>query len=393
TAVALGLALIIILSGWIAGALDNSLQSNIRLITSHLQIRAASYKEEKLSLLWQDLVENPQAIADKARGLSEVETATPVLWASGVLNTIQESSGLRVTGIEPDSSFYDPIREGLVAGEFLTADDRGQILIGQRLANEMDIGVGQRVSLAIGNPDGQPEEGIFTVKGLINTGFPGLDDGTLFMPLAQAQAFTGAGDRASAIMIMLHNQDDVDQVAAALANPDYTILTWEDLNSVTLQTIQTGLSFYYILYAIVILVVAVVIANTLLMAVIANTLLMAVFERTREMGILAALGMKGRQIMLMFLFEAAILALVGIAIGIIIGSAGVAYLAKVGVFIGEDTAAMVQGMALGSTMYAKYSPTDVISLSLWMLSIVLLVSVYPAWYAARLEPVEALQAL
>ena len=58
-AVALGLALIIVLSGWIAGALENSLQNNIRLITGLLQIRADSYEEEKVSLLWQDLVEEP----------------------------------------------------------------------------------------------------------------------------------------------------------------------------------------------------------------------------------------------------------------------------------------------------------------------------------------------
>ena len=67
--------------------------------------------------------------------------------------------------------------------------------------------------------------------------------------------------------------------------------------------------FYVILYGIVMLIVAVIIANTLLMAV---------FERIREMGILAALGMKGRQIMLMILLEAAILGLVGIVVGIVL---------------------------------------------------------------------------
>jgi ABC-type antimicrobial peptide transport system permease subunit len=127
--------------------------------------------------------------------------------------------------------------------------------------------------------------------------------------------------------------------------------------------------------------------------IIANTLLMAVFERTREMGILAALGMKRRQIMVLFLFEAAILALVGIVIGIVLGSLGVAYLANVGIDIGTAAAQSVEGIVFGTTMTGKFVPGEVISLSLWMLGIILLVSLYPAWYAARLEPVKALHTL
>ena len=123
--------------------------------------------------------------------------------------------------------------------------------------------------------------------------------------------------------------------------------------------------------------------------VIANTLLMAVFERIREMGILAALGMKGRQIMLMFLFEAATLGLAGIVVGVGLGSAGVWYLATVGIYIG-DIASTVNSFALGTTMYGRFVPDTFASLSLWTLVIILLASLYPAWFAARLEPVEAL---
>ena len=69
----------------------------------------------------------------------------------------------------------------------------------------------------------------------------------------------------------------------------------------------------YIMYLIVLAVVAVVIANTLLMSV---------FERTREMGILAALGMKGRQILAMFVLEAGTLGVIGIILGIVAGIGG-----------------------------------------------------------------------
>ena len=136
------------------------------------------------------------------------------------------------------------------------------------------------------------------------------------------------------------------------------------------------------------------IAVILVVAVlIANTLLMSVFERTREMGILAALGMKRRQVMLMFLFEATILALAGIAVGQVLGFAVVAYLARVGLGFSEDAMASIEGFAYGSRMYAEFAPGQAIILSLFMFIVVTLVSLYPAWYAARLEPVKALHSL
>jgi ABC-type antimicrobial peptide transport system permease subunit len=116
---------------------------------------------------------------------------------------------------------------------------------------------------------------------------------------------------------------------------------------------------------------------------------MAVFERVREMGILAALGMKGRQIMQMFLCEAALLGLAGIAVGIGLGLVSIAYLATVGIHIGEMASA-TGSLALGTTMYARFAPSGIVMLSAWTLAIILAASLYPAWFAARLEPADAL---
>lgn len=379
-AVALGLALLIVLNGFIAGILEDAVQNTIRLRTGHVQVRAESYEEEKRSLQWRDLLADPEDLTARAAALDQVESAAPVLWTNGVLNTVDDSAGLQVYGIDPTAGLYVPIRDALVAGEFLAPDDRSGILLGKRLADSLGIPVGQKVSLTLVDADGQPEEGIFTVRGLFSTGVPTYDDSSVFMPLAKAQAFTQTPGRASAVVVLLRAQDDADAVAAALRGPELAALTWRDLNQFFLQTFETGMRFYVILDLIVMLVVAVVIANTLLMAV---------FERIREMGILAALGMKRRQIMLMLLLEAAILGLAGIVVGVGLGLAGVWYLATVGFAAGE-TGSAVENIAMGSTYYARFVPGTFAALSLWTLVVILLASLYPAWYAARLEPVEAL---
>jgi ABC-type lipoprotein release transport system permease subunit len=382
-AVILGMMVLIMMSGFIAGVIADGLRENIRLNTGHLQIRDDTYEIEKLSLLSRDLLQDGDALAAQAEALSEVQSAAPVLWTSGVLSTVRESTGLQVTGIDPADEFHAPVRDGMIAGEYLAADSRGQILLGQRLADDMDIAVGERVSLTMGNADGQVNEDIFTVAGLFNTGILSYDQNTVIMPLAQAQAFTNTGNRASSIIILLNDREDTAKVAVALQGTGLQILTWEDLNAILLTLMeQTGV-LYYILYFIVILVVAVLIANTLLMSV---------FERTRELGILASLGMKGRQIMLMILFEAVILALIGVAIGLVLGAGFVAYMSNVGLQFSAEAMGSVEGIALGSTLYPAFAPGEAVTLSIFMFVVVSLVSIYPAWYASRLEPVKAMHA-
>lgn len=383
-AVVLGLALLILMSGFIAGVIDGMISDSILLNSGHVQVRAESYEVEKASLEWKDLLDNSDELLASAAGIEGVKAVAPVLWASGFLNTADELIGVSVTGINPDSSFHDPIRQGMVAGEYLAVEDRDGVLIGKKLAEELGISAGSKISLLVGTSDGETDEGIFTVRGVFATGVVLYDGGTVYMPLPKAQAFTNTGDRISAVILLTEDAETADQVAAALRGPGRKVVTWKDMNALILQAMEQGMAFYYLMYGIVILIVAVIITNTLLMSV---------FERTRELGILAALGMKGRQIMVLILLEAGSLALLGVIGGIILGSLVVWYLSFNGIPIGDDIAGMVQGFAYPSVFFAKFAPGDVFGLSLAMLVIVLLAALYPARFAARLEPVEALHAL
>ena len=379
-AVALGLALLIVMNGYITGVMDDSLQNSIRLQTGHVQLRAPGYVSEELSLQWQDLLPDAAALAAQAQSIAGVQAAAPVLWARVILNTADESVGLQLQGIDPASALYAPIRAGLQAGEFLAPDDRSGALLGRRLADDLGLTVGDDISLTVINADNQPEEAIFTIRGLFNSGVATYDEASVMMPLAKAQAFARADGRASAVMVLLDDRAAAVPVAGQLAGPAVHALTWQELNAFFIETMDTAMSFYVLLDGIVMLIVAVIVANTLLMAV---------FERIREMGILAALGMKGRHIMQMMLMEAAILALLGIAIGIGLGVAGVNLLAQIGIPTG-DMAIVAGNMAIGEVMRARFVPEQIAGLSLWTLIVALLASLYPAWFAARLEPVKAL---
>jgi ABC-type lipoprotein release transport system permease subunit len=207
------------MDGLISGVMADSLANSIRLRTGHVQLRAASFQEDQLSLQAKVLLANPDELAAKAKAMSEVKAAAPVLWSSVILNTIDQSAGLQLMGIDTTSALYDPIRSGVVAGGWLAPDDRDGILIGRLLAEELGVSAGEKVNLTLVNADGRPDEGTFTIRGLFSTGIPSYDQSAVFMPLDKAQAFTGSGNHASLIMLLLNNQNDADKVASALASP------------------------------------------------------------------------------------------------------------------------------------------------------------------------------
>ena len=381
-AVTLGLAVLIMMAGFVAGIFDSMISFSILLQSGHVQIRSENFKMEKPSLKWGDLLENSGELLESAGKTKGVTAIAPVLWAGGFVNTPEEMISVNVTGIDPNSSFHDPIREGIVAGQYLEVDDRDGVLIGEKLAKDLGLTAGSKISLLVNTSDGETDEDIFTVRGLFSTGVVSYDAGTVYMPLPKAQAITNTGERISAVILLTEDAETADPVAVALRGPGLSVVTWKDMNALILSAIEQGNYFYFMIYGIVILIVAVLIANTLLMSV---------FERTRELGILASLGLKGYQIMTMILLEAGTLALIGIVGGLILGSLVVWYLSFNGLYIGDDIASMVQGFAYPSTFYAKIAPGDFLALSAAMLGIVLLAALYPARFAARLEPAEALQ--
>ncbi|MFN2161714.1 MAG: ABC transporter permease, partial [Candidatus Promineifilaceae bacterium] len=171
-AVALGLTVVMSFSGLLEGMLQSMLADNIRLSTGHLQIREESYDADKGSLLAKDLLSNADHLTEQVEALPEVATAAPVLWLSGFVATPQESFGIQVVGIRPEDAFHAPIRDGIVAGDYLTSEDRDRILMGSGLAKQMEVNVGDRVGVAISDANGIGQDGVFTVAGLVDTGYP-----------------------------------------------------------------------------------------------------------------------------------------------------------------------------------------------------------------------------
>jgi len=379
-AVGMGLALLMLFASFIEGEMGSAIDSAIRLQSGHLQVRAQSYDEGKTSLKWEDLIEDPDQVAAQIASLAPVRVATPRLFASGFVSTRNESAGVRVYGIDPLSEANDPYRIGMLSGEFLTPDDREGILIGQPLADKLGLKAGDRVSLSVNTSNGDVQEQAFSIRGIYSTRTGGFDGVTIFLPLTKAQAITQAENHASTIFVLLKDASQTEAVVAALNAPRLQILTWTEMNDVIIQTEDMANSYMGVFYLIVLGISA---------TVIINTQIMSVFERTREIGILSAVGMKGRRILAMFLAESSLLAVGGIVLGLILGGLVVAYFTRYGFYIGNFG---MTGILIMDRIYTQLTLQDTVSLTMMAFIVTLLAGLYPAVAASRLEPVEALRA-
>jgi len=380
-AVGVGMALLLLMVSVLEGEMTGALQNTIRLQSGHLQIRPESYEEGKINLKWEDLIADPNQVAEQIKSLPQVTVATPRLIASSILTVSDESKSVQILGIDPESAANQPFREGMIAGEFIQADDREGILIGNVLADKLKINVNEKVNLLVTTSNGDVNEQLFTVRGIFTTRTPGYDESTIFMPIAKAQTITTTENHASTIFVLLQDSNQADAVVQALQSNNYKILTWREQNVFITQFEDYANAFFIVLYLIVLGITA---------TVVTNTLVMAVFERTREIGILAAIGMKGRGIMAQFLAEAALLATGGVIGGLIIGGALVAYFTVNGIYIGDYG---ITGVLFEDRIYAHLTLGNTINLAIATYIITLLASLYPARLAARMEPVEALHGL
>jgi ABC-type lipoprotein release transport system permease subunit len=377
-ALAVGVALLLFMASFVTGEMRNALNTAIKLQSGHLQVRAASYNEDKTSLDFKDLIENPDALAAQIAARPEVLAATPRLYVTGIVASGDTSSGVRIVGLDPASPASAPFKDGMVAGSYLAADDRSGLLLGRTLADKLGLGPGASLNLLVNTSNGDVDQQAFVVRGIYSTGTPGYDESTVFLPLAKAQAIARAENHASTIFILLKNEDQTNALAAALQGPAYQVQTYVQLNALLSSFEQYANVFMGVFYLIVLGITA---------TVIVNTLIMSVFERTREIGILSAMGMRGGRIMAMFFAESSLLAVGGIVIGVALGSLISAYLQRYGFFIGDFG---VTGIFIGERIYAYLTLNSVVILSITALIITLLAALFPAAMAANMEPVDAL---
>jgi putative ABC transport system permease protein len=382
-AISLGLAMLLFFDGILGGSTQAMYGNLVKLQGGNIKIHAPGYREKASRMPLLPLAD-AEAVVQTALGQPNVVAASRRIVTGGMLGSRAGTFPLTIYGIEPDLEAPVGLMAGKIsAGRYLTAEDEDQVLIGQGLAEQLEVGVGDRVTLVGRATHEQMRRRTMTVVGIYDLGFAEMEKGMVYVSLAEAQALFDLRDSATEVVVSLPTVGKEQPVLNALrtALPGYEVDSWITAEAAMQQTLGTKDQVMGLFGLVTLLVAGVGILNLMLMAV---------FERTREIGVLGALGLKRGETMLLFLLEGLLIGVLGVLAGGALGGLIVGYFGRVGMYFGNfgDYSPMVA--LLGDRVYFEVGLVRLLSRCLTVLTIATVAALYPAWQASRQEPAEAL---
>jgi ABC-type lipoprotein release transport system permease subunit len=361
---------------------DSSREASLRLLTGEGQIHAAGYLDDPSVTR---RMAPPQGALAAALERPAVSGWAPRVRVPAVIQSEYRTRAVTFLGVSPGAERKVSDLPGqIAAGRYLSADGDAGLVIGQDLAAKLKTRLGKRVIVMAQGADGRLTETGYVIVGLFDAQ-QAAEDEYVFTGLAHAQARLGVGAGLSEIAFDAGAKTPLANVIGRLrrAAPGLDVRPWMELSPLV-YTIETFSQAYTKIWLLIMFV---------LMAIgIVNTQLMAVFERTREFGLLQALGMRPRQIVLLVSLEATFL----IGLGVLAGAA--LMVATVAPFVGRGVdlsglAAGIEMVGAGSTIYPKIEPAEAarFCLIVWVLGV--LAALWPARTASKAAPVTAMAQL
>lgn len=382
-AMGLGLAMMMMYDGLIAG-FDQAIYGNaIRVLGGNIQIHAAGYRAEAGQMPLLTLPGDQEAV-DAALAQTEVLSATRRINTGGLATSREGAFAVGITGIEPEKEAeVNLAAQNVVAGRYLKSDDADVVFIGQGLATAMGVQVGDRITLTGKATHEQMRRRTMTVIGIFDLGMPDIEKRTVYISLSEAQALYDLNGVVTEVAVVLKQLGQEPKVIAALEPllPGLEVESWES-NFPELQSALGTKGAVMNIFSVIIIMIAGI--------GILNMLLMAVYERTREIGLLGALGLKPRHISLLFILEGTMIGLVGVIVGIGVGLLFNGLLMQVGIDFAQFGNITSYMALLGGRVYPTWGVDKLIARGLTVAIIATLAAFYPAREASHREPAEAL---
>ena len=377
--VSVGLWSVLFFNALLIGWIQSSKDSALKLLTQDGQIHAVGYMDDPSV---ETFLDPPSGALLEALNNGVIEDWGLRVAAPGVVQSEYKTLPVTFMGVDPEAEArISTIPGDVVQGRYLESVDDDGIILGKHLVERLKTDLGRRVIVMSQNSDGTMSEWSYDVVGIFDSD-QGIEDFYIFTGLKAAQEFLMVGDQIAQIVVTLPNETELAPSIQTLkdAAPGLDVRSWKELNLFLAMTDDFMGVYIFVWLAIVFSMMAIGIVNTQLMAV---------FERTQEFGLLRALGMKPRRVLLMVTIESALLIGVGAIVGMILAALTIWSLQG-----GIDLTAYARALEMvqaGSIIYVDYHLDGFIQFSLiiWILGI--LVALWPARRASKCSPQEAMR--
>ncbi len=386
--IALSLAVIFWLQSVMLARSNYLIDKVLSLSGADVQVFKKVYADDKRLA---DVINSPLPDLSSALGPDPIKVERIKL--PGLVAAAEESFPFFLNGVDPTNEpKASRIKSFLVKGAWLDPDPEGNcadkpIYIGEKLAQLLRVGVGDKVVFLGQAADGTLGNELFRVKGIYNSKTGEYDKIYAFTTLSCAKK-VAVLNGIHEVAFRVKDASDIDRIESEmnkLLPADLTAIGWRQANPMVSQILRFNDGFIAMLTAIL---VAIVIFGTV------NTLLMSVHERSKEFGVMLALGMQPSQLMTIIVIEAFLMAITGLVFGFLIGGGFIAYHHWQGfdlsIFVGK--ANTFQGLTIDSTIvYPVYAFIPFIKAASVMVAFVTLAGIFPAYRAGRLTPVDTIR--
>jgi len=380
-AVVVSTSVMIFTSALTIGMVDDMIGSITRTSIGEVQVHSAKYLADR-SLY--RTVNRPATIilASQKAGAQ----AAPRSYGFGLVSCRMKSAGAMFWGVDPETEkkAFD-LAANLAGGKYLAARPARGIVLGSRLAKSLEAKVGSEIVALVQAADGSLGNEMFRVTGILASVGDAVDRNAAIIHRGDWAELFAAEGMVHEVAITSRGKLSLAVLEGAVksASRRQDVRSWRQL--VPMASDMLGM------VDVMLLIFSVVFGCAAGLGVM-NTMLMATHERTREFGVLKALGTTPRQIVRDVSIEAAMLGLIGAAMGILIGAVAGWYTQVHGI----DTSALasgglnVSGLRMDPVWHARLTAKTVVVPPLIMWVMCVLSALYPAVRAARLDPVKAM---
>lgn len=382
-AVLLGTWAGISMSAFMNGMAQQYIQDHLKNYTGHLQIHNSQYSEDKLPEFY---LPNPDSLAAELEQLEFVWEAGKRSVVDGLASSSTNNFGVTIQGVDPEQEQQvTGLHEYIKDGSYFDDSIRNPVVIGAPLARRLSLETGSRIVLNFQDVEGNITAGAFRVAGIFETANSGFDESNVLVQDEDLNAILGREGLVHEIVLLVDDFKQADayklELSGLFSDKSLSVQSWGDLSPALRYTDETMDFSLYIIMTIIIIA---------LMFGIINTMLMAVMERTQELGMLMAVGVNKRRTFSMIFWETLFLTMIATPLGMLLSWLTIRVFARVGI----DLGAFAEGLAeygLSTVIYPELEAIYYLNIALLMIAATLISSVYPAWKALKLNPVQAIR--
>ncbi len=386
--VAFGFFLSLSLTGMAEDSYRRTVDTGAKMGLGHVTVQPSGYLEKPGLDRW---ITGAGATRALAQAQPEVKGAVVRIMGQAMFGNGGRTRGGQFIAIDPAHETADSnlFIKSIVEGEPLgSADERGG-LIGVKMAERLQVGLGKKVVFMTTDAKGEVVSDVVRVKGIFKTGVAEVDGGVVVLPLGKVREALGYGpDDASLVAVVLHDQRHSAAVQARLqaagVSPGAEVLTWRETQADLVGFLAVDRATNRLFQLLVGLLIA---------AGVLNTIYMSVLERRREFGVMLAVGMGPGRLFWLVIIESMFIG----AIGVVVGGLGTIPWYRYMVNTGIDMSSMMaEGMDIGGividpVMRMSVPPQLLVAITAILFGLTIAAGLFPAWIAGRTPPVESIR--